>query len=65
VFNGYLQELMSEQSILQTQANILDESNTSILPLGLTQAQRHAKSKPRFAEFACPVEEVNLIGLQI
>ena len=52
---------MSEQSsFLCTQGNVLEDSNnSSIMPFGLTQAERHTRSKPRFAEFACSVEEVS------
>lgn len=45
--------------MLCTQGNVLEDSNSSIMPFGLTQAERHTKSKPRFAEFACSVEEVS------
>lgn len=37
-----------------------DASRNSIMPFGLTQAERHAKLKPRFAEFACSDVEVCL-----
>ena len=56
---------MSEQSIqLRTQGS-LGAANTSVdssgnpIPLfGLTQAQKHARNKPRFIEFACSHVEV-------
>ncbi|RDB25955.1 Telomerase reverse transcriptase [Hypsizygus marmoreus] len=58
-------EIMSEQSsLLRSQADFsaidmsVDSEGNSIMPFGQTQAERHAKSKPRFAEFACPVIEV-------
>ncbi|KAF5382158.1 hypothetical protein D9615_004408 [Tricholomella constricta] len=57
-------ECISEQSLLLSQAPLggsntsFDSSGNPILPVGLTQAERHAKSKPRFADFACPNVEV-------
>jgi hypothetical protein len=36
-----------------------DSTKYTIRPQGLTQAQRHAQSKPRFAEFMCSHVEVN------
>ncbi|OBZ72156.1 Telomerase reverse transcriptase [Grifola frondosa] len=58
-------EMMSEHSIqLQTQGTLsdpnasVDSVGRSIVPHGLSQAQRHYKNKPRFAEFACNYAEV-------
>ncbi|GLB40371.1 putative telomerase reverse transcriptase [Lyophyllum shimeji] len=57
-------ECISEQSILLSQAPLgagntsVDSHGNSILPPGLTQAERDVKSKPRFADFACPPIEV-------
>ncbi|KAF8952484.1 hypothetical protein BDZ97DRAFT_1681569 [Flammula alnicola] len=36
----------------------LDSTGNPIPPIGLTQARRHAKAKPRFVEFACSHVEV-------
>lgn len=58
---------MSEQSIsipLATQISLrmedisLDTSGNPILPMGATQAIRHAQNKPRFTEFECTHHEV-------
>lgn len=54
---------MSEQSIqLRSQVSLgntsVDSSGNPIVPYGLTQAKQHAKTKPRFAEFACTYVEV-------
>lgn len=61
----FLQELMSEHSIqLRSQASMgaantsVDSSGNPISPFGLTQAQKHARYKPRFVEFACSYTEV-------
>lgn len=58
---------MSEQSsqlLLRSQASLanvsVDSEGNSILPRGLTQAERHGKAKPRFVEFACSYIEVSL-----
>ncbi|KAG6908673.1 hypothetical protein DXG01_003687 [Tephrocybe rancida] len=57
-------ECVSEQSILLSQPPLnlgnssIDSEGNSILPFGLTQAERHAKSKPRFADLACSFVEV-------
>lgn len=57
-------EMMSERSIqLLSQAqgagNIsVDSSKGSIAPWGLSQAESHAKMKPRFVEFSCSYVEV-------
>ena len=59
-----VQEMMSERSIqLLSQAqgagNIsIDSSKGSIAPWGLSQAESHAKLKPRFVEFSCSYVEV-------
>ncbi|PPQ76240.1 hypothetical protein CVT26_008148 [Gymnopilus dilepis] len=56
---------MSETSIqLRTQispasGNVsVDSNGKSIMALGTTQAQKYAKQKPRFVEFACSHQEV-------
>jgi hypothetical protein len=56
--------MSEEHSQLRTQAsfgayNVSVDSGNSILPLGLTQAEAHAKAKPRFAEFCCSNVEVS------
>lgn len=60
---------MSEDSIqLRSQVSLgantsVDSSGNAIPPFGLTQAQKHARNKPRFIEFACShVEVSNDIG---
>ena len=60
----FLQELMSEHSI-QLRSQVLLGANTSVdssgnpIPsFGLTQAQKHARNKPRFIEFICSHAEV-------
>ena len=65
-----LQELMSETSIqLRTQipsasGNVsVDSNGNSIMALGNTQAQKYAKQKPRFVEFACSHQEVSAISI--
>jgi len=62
-----MQELMSERSIqLQTQLALADASTSvdsvgwPIVPHGPSQAERHVKNKPRFAEFACSHTEVGV-----
>lgn len=57
---------MSERSIqLRTQPSVVDASvsidsaDLSISPHGLSQAEKHTKPKPRFAEFACSQTQVN------
>ncbi|TFK40170.1 hypothetical protein BDQ12DRAFT_486484 [Crucibulum laeve] len=62
-------ELMSERSAqFQSQAPqgtedmSIDTSGNTITPFGLTQAERHAKMKPRFVEFTCSHIEVNEIS---
>ena len=63
-----VQEMMSERSIqLLSQAqgagNIsIDSSKGSIAPWGLSQAESHAKMKPRFVEFSCSYVEVRWVG---
>lgn len=59
------QELMSETSIqLQSQISLgagnmsIDSAGIPIRAAGLTQAQTHARTKPRFFEFACSYVEV-------
>jgi hypothetical protein len=51
------QELMSEPSMLRSQASIadvsVDSSGLPITPRGASPARDHCKHKPRFAEFAC------------
>lgn len=61
-----VQELMSERSIqLRTQPAIADASismnstDSSILPHGLSQAEKNTVHKPRFAEFTCSQDQVN------
>ena len=55
---------MSEHSIqLRSQVSLgantsLDSSGHPIPPFGLTQAQKHARNKPRFIEFTCSHVEV-------
>lgn len=55
---------MSEGSIqLRSQVSLgantsVDSSGNPIPPFGLTQAQKHARNKPRFIEFACSHVEV-------
>ena len=56
---------MSEHSIqLRSQVSLgasnasLDSSGNPIPPSSLTQAQKHARNKPRFIEFACSYVEV-------
>lgn len=56
---------MSETSIqLQSQVSLglcnvsIDSAGVPIPAAGLTQAQTHAKTKPRFFEFACSYVEV-------
>ncbi|KAG6896050.1 hypothetical protein C0992_010666 [Termitomyces sp. T32_za158] len=57
-------ECVSEQSILLSQVppglgdSSIDSSGNPIQPFGLTQAERHAKAKPRFADFACSFVEL-------
>ncbi|KAG6862537.1 hypothetical protein C0995_000085 [Termitomyces sp. Mi166 len=56
-------ECVSEQSILLSQMppnlgnSSIDSNDSPIQPYGLTQAERYAKAKPRFADFACPFVE--------
>lgn len=57
---------MSEQpSQLHSQVSLgagnisYDSEGNSIMPSGLTQAERHIKAKPRFAEFSCATVEVS------
>lgn len=61
------QEMMSETSIdLRSQPTLadinisIDSDGGRIAPLGLSQAQRYARQKPRFVEFACSFAEVCL-----
>ena len=55
---------MSEDSIqLRSQVSLgantsVDSSGNPIPPFGLTPAQKHARNKPRFVEFACSHVEV-------
>ncbi|KAG5342247.1 hypothetical protein C0989_004091 [Termitomyces sp. Mn162] len=57
-------ECVSEQSILLSQMppsignSSIDSNGNPIQPFGSTQAERHARAKPRFADFACPFFEV-------
>lgn len=59
--------MMSERSIqLRTQPGLVD-ANTSVdssgyhvTAHGLSQAEKHTKHKPRFAEFACSHSEVSM-----
>jgi hypothetical protein len=41
-----------------------DSEGNSIMPYGLTQAQKHIKAKPRFAEFSCTTVEVCRLSSQ-
>lgn len=53
---------MSEESILLTQPSMNTSVNSScgtIAPFGSNQAKRHAKVKPRFADFTCSPVEVS------
>lgn len=60
--------MSEEHSQLRTQvsfgkySNSVDSSGNSILPFGLTQAEAHIKSKPRFAEFCCSNMDVSAFG---
>jgi len=56
---------MSEHSIqLRSQVSLgaantsVDSSGNPIPPFGLSEAQKHARNKPRFIEFACSHVEV-------
>ncbi|KAL1738671.1 hypothetical protein HDZ31DRAFT_7177, partial [Schizophyllum fasciatum] len=53
---------MSEHSIIVSQVSAGDRSTDSagrsIIPIGLTQAERHAQTKPKFIEFSCSYNEV-------
>lgn len=58
------QEMMSEQSIqLRSQLSPRDGNMSTdtvgrpIVPHGLSQARKHFKYKPRFAEFSCTFAE--------
>lgn len=52
--------MMSEQSIqLRSQAPNISFCDTSVVPHGLSQAEKHVKHKPRFVEFACSHHEVS------
>jgi hypothetical protein len=62
-----MQELMSERSIQLRSQLALGDASTSvdsvgwpIVPHGPSQAERHVKNKPRFAEFACSYTEVSI-----
>ena len=58
--------MSEEHSQLRTQMSFgaynvsVDSFDNSILPIGLTQAEAHAKAKPRFAEFCCSNVEVSV-----
>jgi hypothetical protein len=60
---GILKELLSENSS-QLQSQVLDSEisvdseGRTIVASGLSQAENHAKQKPRFAEFMCSHHEV-------
>ncbi|KAJ3515494.1 hypothetical protein NLJ89_g1720 [Agrocybe chaxingu] len=63
--SSVLLEMISETSVqLRSQVSLgglntsLDSNGNSIKPLGLTQARKHAKQKPRFVEFSCSHVEV-------
>ncbi|CAA7267063.1 unnamed protein product [Cyclocybe aegerita] len=63
--SSILLEMISETSVqLRSQVSLgglntsLDSNGNPIKPLGLTQAQKHAKQKPRFVEFSCSHVEV-------
>ncbi|KAF9533856.1 hypothetical protein CPB83DRAFT_756862 [Crepidotus variabilis] len=56
---------MSETSIqLKSQRSLpgantsLDSNGSRIQPMGMTQAQKHARIKPKFVEFACSHTEI-------
>jgi hypothetical protein len=52
---------MAEKSSFELYSQAPDAdttANTSILSLGLTQAAKHKKYKPRFVEFSCSHMEV-------
>ncbi|KAG7089455.1 hypothetical protein E1B28_011140 [Marasmius oreades] len=54
-------EMISENRVLSQlhgADSSLDTAGNSILPIGLTQAEREAKRKPQFAEFCCPHGEL-------
>lgn len=63
---------MSETSVqVRSQLSIpgantsLDSNGSRIIPIGSTQAQKHALNKPRFVEFACSYVEVEIFFSQL